>query len=359
MKIKPPDNIAKLGGKAYHSLRFSNKLMEKMKILVVEDNVSSRILLLKILKKEGYDTAYANNGLEALELLKNSSFDAVLTDWMMPQMDGIELALQIRKRLKPPPVIIFITALDSKQARNKALEAGADDYIAKPYHIYEIKERLESALMRRNLDLTAESIDSKHEKITAPDFPGICIAASTGGPSTLIELFSRLKPMESATIFIVLHGPAWMLKSFTERLQEEIKMPVRLGEDRMPVKKGEIYLAPGNKHMLINQEKLEIQLSDAPPENYVRPSADPLFRSAAKTFGANSVAVVLTGMGHDGSIGAGYIAAAGGTVIAQEPSTAIAPSMPQTVVDLRIAKQIAPINDIASIIEESIKKLSE
>ncbi|MGE5499326.1 MAG: chemotaxis protein CheB, partial [Syntrophothermus sp.] len=117
-----------------------------------------------------------------------------------------------------------------------------------------------------------------------------------------------------------------------------------------PVKKGEIYLAPGDMHMLINPEKLEIELSDGPPENFVKPSADPLFRSAAKVFGNRLIGVVFTGMGHDGSIGAGYINAAGGVVIAQDPSTAIANSMPQTLVDLRLAKHIAPVSEIPEII---------
>lgn len=328
-----------------------------MKILVVEDNVSSRILLLKILKKEGYQTSYANNGQEALEILKQEKFDAVLTDWMMPKMDGIELAMQIRKRIKPSPVILFITALDSRQAREKAMEAGADDYIAKPYHIEDIKERLQIVLSKRDSELITTSPEQKQERSRNPDFAGICIAASTGGPSTLLELFSKMKTYNNASIFIVLHGPAWMLKSFTERLQEETGMPVKLGEDRLPIKKGEIYLAPGNMHMIINSDKLELELSDGPPENFVRPAADPLFRSAARVFGPRLIAVILTGMGHDGSLGAGYISAAGGWVIAQEPSSAIAPSMPQTVVDLRIARQVALVDEIPSLIDQQIKKI--
>lgn len=331
-----------------------------MKVLVVEDNVASRILLLKILKKEGYQAAYASDGLEALEILKKDSFDVVLTDWMMPKMDGIELTAQIRKFIRPLPAILFITALNSKQARDKALEAGADDYISKPFHNYEIKERIESAHMHlRSEPASAESPENKPEKAKLPDFPGIFIAASTGGPSTLIELFSKLKPTDLASIFIVLHGPAWMLKAFAERLQSEINMPVKLGEDKLPIQKGEIYLAPGNKHMMINSERFELELTDGPPENFVRPSADPLFRSAAKTFGSNSVAVILTGMGHDGYVGAGYISAAGGIVIAQEPSEAIASSMPKTVLDLRIARQVAPVSKIPGIIEQCIKKLTQ
>ncbi|MGE5402283.1 MAG: chemotaxis protein CheB [Ignavibacteriales bacterium] len=327
-----------------------------MKILVVEDNVPSRLLLTKILKKEGYDSLYANNGAEALELLKKEVFDAILTDWMMPKLDGIELTRYIRKNIVPPPVILVITALDSRDARNRALEAGADDYIAKPYHIKDIKERLENSIQRRQAELGGTAIKPRTEKPLIPSFIGVGIAASTGGPSTLLQVFSKLKPTSSASIFLVLHGPAWMLKSFAERIQDSIDMKVRLAEDSMPVKKGEIYLAPGDIHMLINSGQMDLKLWDGPAENYVRPSADPLFRSIAKTFGINSLAVVLTGMGHDGSIGSGYISAAGGTVIAQDPSTAIAPSMPQSIIDLRIARIVSHLDDLPGVIEQNIEK---
>ncbi|MGE5352726.1 MAG: chemotaxis protein CheB [Acidobacteriota bacterium] len=328
-----------------------------MKVLVVEDNVSGRLLLYKILKKEGYQVLYSNNGEEAVELLKKESFDAVLTDWMMPKLDGIELIQYIRKNIRPVPVVMMITALDSKQAKDKALDAGADDYIAKPYHIHEIKERLENCIMRQKSALEA-SPSVKEINLKKPDFPALGIAASTGGPSTLTELFVALKPLSEAAVFLVLHGPAWMLRSFSERLQSHTEMEVLLAEDGMPVEKGRVYIAPGDIHMMIDPMRLEIKLWDGPPENYVRPSADPMLRTIATTFGKNSVAVILTGMGHDGSIGAGYVAAAGGIVIAQDPSGAIAPSMPQSVIDLRIAGVVAALDKIPSVIEESIKDLA-
>ncbi|MCU7497001.1 MAG: chemotaxis protein CheB [Ignavibacteria bacterium] len=328
-----------------------------MKVLVVEDNVSGRLLLFKVLKKEGYQVFSSNNGAEAVELLKKEAFDAVLTDWMMPKLDGIELVQYIRKNIKPVPVVIIITALDSPQAKLKALEAGADDYIAKPFHINEIKKCLESSIMRRKSEFDPSSGIKEAEKNLRPVFPALGIAASTGGPSTLTELFSALRPLDEAAVFIVLHGPVWMLKSFSERLQSFTKMEVRLAEDKMPIKKGTVYVAPGDVHMMIDPSCMEIKLWDGPPENYIRPSADPLFRSMALAFGKNAVAVVLTGMGHDGSIGAGYISASGGRVIAQEPSGAIAPSMPQSVIDLRIAGVVAPLEEIPKIIEESIGSL--
>lgn len=329
-----------------------------MKVLVVEDNVSGRLLLIKILKKEGYQVLYSNNGAEAVELLKKESFDAVLTDWMMPKLDGIELIQYIRKNIRPVPVVMMITALDSKEAKEKALDAGADDYIAKPFHVHEIKERLENCIMRQKSELEA-SPAAKEPGFKKPGFPALGIAASTGGPSTLTELFAALKPLKEAVVFVVLHGPAWMLKSFSERLQNRTGMDVLLAEDRMPIEKGKVYLAPGDIHMMIDPARMEIKLWDGPPENYVRPSADPMFRTIAGTFGKNSVAVILTGMGRDGSIGAGYIAAAGGIVIAQDPSGAIAPSMPQSVIDLRIAGVVAPLEKIPPVIEESLRNLTQ
>lgn len=329
-----------------------------MKVLVVEDIVTSRILLCKILKKEGYDVSSAANGVEALELLATEKFDAILTDWMMPNLDGIELIEKIRKSIKPIPVIIVITALSSRSAKEKVFEVGADDYIAKPYDNKEVITRLENCLNRQKSETTQFLNDDQFEFVKVPPFAGVCVAASTGGPPALLNLFSKIKPTMRAAFFVVLHGPAWMLESFTERIQRETEMRVRLGEDGMVIKPGEIYLAPGDKHMVINPQKFCIQISDGPPENYVKPSADPLFRSVAFLFKSKSLSVILTGMGRDGAIGSGYISAAGGITIAQDPKTATLSSMPQSVIDLRIAKFVVPLDEIGDTINKSIERIS-
>jgi two-component system chemotaxis response regulator CheB len=329
-----------------------------MKVLVVEDIVTSRILLCKILKKEGYEVLSASNGVEALDLIANEKFDAILTDWMMPNLDGIELIEKIRKTVRPIPVIIVITALSSRSAKEKAFEAGADDYIAKPYDNKEVVARLENCLNRLKSDSAQFLNDDQYEFVKVPPFAGVCIAASTGGPPALLNLFSKLQPTMKAAFFVVLHGPAWMLESFTERIQRETSMKVKLGEEGMPIKPGEIYLAPGDRHMVINPQKLCIEITDGPPENYVKPSADPLFRSVAFLFKSKSLSVILTGMGRDGAIGSGYISAAGGITIAQDPKTATLPSMPQSIIDLRIAKVIAPLDEIGEIVNKSIDRIS-
>ena len=133
-------------------------------------------------------------------------------------------------------------------------------------------------------------------------------------------------------------------------------MPVRLAQDGMKIAPGTVYLAPGDVHMVVNPDTLEIALVDDPPENYCRPAADPLFRSIATAFGKRCVAAVFTGMGRDGSIGAGYIAAAGGVVLAQDPKTATIGSMPQSVIDLRLANVVEPLDQMPEAIMLEVRR---
>ncbi len=322
-----------------------------MKVLIVEDNTSNRILLKKILKKGNYTVDAVINGIEALEKLKSEKYDAVLTDWMMPEMDGLELIKRIRADVKPAPVILMITAIASKEAMTQALDAGADDFIAKPITSKDVLARVQSNLgiMGSDQVFDTEVDQSKYEP---PKFSAITIAASTGGPQTLLKLFEKMSIYKNAAIFIVLHGPGWMLETFPDKLKLRTQMKVHLGKEGQKIKPGHIYLAPGDYHMLADHKTMSIVISDAPPENYVKPSADPLFRSVANMFGKKSVGIILTGMGHDGSIGAGFIKAAGGKVIAQDPNTAVLPAMPTAVIKLRLVDAVATVERIPAKIDE-------
>lgn len=321
-------------------------MVEAKTALIVEDDSNSEMFIRKVLNRHGYKTVSAKNGADAIKKLEDNKFNLVLTDWMMPHIDGIELIYYIRKNIKPSPIIIVITALAIKEAKQKAMYAGADDYIAKPLTEDEIIERIESCEQRTHKEYRRKKRLQLDSDFQTPSFFGIGVAASTGGPQTLIELFSKMRPYKHAAFFVVLHGPAWMLEAFCERLQSITDMKVRLAESGMKVLPGHIYLSPGDKHTIVNPPEPTLSLSDGPPENYVRPSADPLFRSIAYTFGKKSIGIVLTGMGRDGSIGAGYISAAGGMVVAQNPATAILPNMPQSVIDLKIAHQVIEVNMI-------------
>lgn len=328
-----------------------------MKVLIVEDNIPNQILFRKILKKESYEVRCCSNGREALAILEENDFDAVLTDWMMPDLDGLELIKIIKKRAKTSPALLMITALASEDARKKAIAAGADDFIVKPVNRTELLEKLANSIEKGSRpSVGARTGSSPREKQYRPGFAAAGLAASTGGPLTLQKMLPGLEITGRAAFFLVLHGPEWMLQTFSQRMNEQCSLEVMLAEEAMAIKPDRLYVAPGNRHMTVTPE-LKISLNQDPPENFVRPSADPLFRSLSKVFGSKCLAAVMTGMGSDGTIGSGYISAAGGKIIAQDPKSAILSSMPQSVIDMRIADLVVPIDKMAKTIMETLAEL--
>jgi two-component system, chemotaxis family, protein-glutamate methylesterase/glutaminase len=318
------------------------------KILVVEDEVTNSILLKRIMTKAGYQVSTANNGEEAINLLKKEQFDAILTDWMMPHMDGIELIRQTRLFIKPIPFIMMITALVSENARDYALESGADDFISKPIDIDELIARVKDGISRHTQLLPDTNIIMpERANGSVPGFVGIVIGTSTGGPPTLIEIFKNLKTNPNASYFIVQHGPPWMLETFCQRLQKETNLKVKLAQNEILSEPGNVYIAPGEKHMKIEQDSFRILLDDGPKENFVRPAVDPLFRSAAHAFGKYCIGVILTGLGRDGALGAAQVTGRNGIILVQDPDTAIAPSMPNTIIQSGIPHKVVALADMA------------
>ena len=332
------------------------------KILVVEDELTNSLLLKRILIKAGYEVKVAHNGLEALNILEGESFDAILSDWMMPQMDGIELIRRMREKMDILPLIIMITALVSEGARNYAMESGADDYIAKPIDVDDLMTRLRDGLAKKNQNIPLENIDViKADDTRYPNFVATCIATSTGGPPTLIEIFKNLESLgnpQNSAFYIVQHGPPWMLETFAQRLQRETSLNVILASGGLESAPGNVYLAPGDKHMRINSRSYRIAIDDGPKENFVRPSADPLFRSVAEAFGRFCVGVVLTGLGRDGMKGAMNIVHVGGQLLVQDPESAVAPSMPRTIVQAGIPHTMVNISDMPERILNSVNNVN-
>ena len=332
-----------------------------MKILIVEDDPTSTLILERSLRKAGYETLAASDGVEALEILREQPCDAIVSDWMMPRMDGIELLRRIRSVVKPLPVFLIVTSFATLDARNHALQAGADDYLVKPFAVPEVLERLANCLARRQQPEPLPSSYRRtpvHPVFPPPSFTAVGITASTGGPEAVREVVRGIGTFKDSAILLVLHGPAWMLETFSARLQRETTMPVRLAEDGAAVEPGKIYLAPGDWHMVVAPGPA-IQLNKDAPENYMRPAADPLFRSMAAVFQANAIGVILTGMGRDGATGAAEIVAHGGTVFAQDPLTAVAASMPETAISAGVVTQTVALQDLASEILRKVSLISD
>lgn len=319
-----------------------------MKLLIAEDDAFVRIMVKKFLKGTDYTLVETVNGEDAFAKMMDQEFDAVIIDWMMPKLDGLELIKSIRKNISPVPFLIMISAIGSDDAKKRATDAGADAYVTKPFEKEQFLEILGNGILVNQQGRRSTTIVKKNSPVRNRSLTGVGVASSTGGPQTLLKVFSHIAFSEKAVFFLVQHGPAWMLSSFVERLQDVTPMKVHLGADKMKYQPGNIYLAPGDVHMIVDSVNEELRLIDDPPENYCKPAADPLFRSIASAFGTSSMSIVLSGMGRDGTIGSGYVKAAGGTVIAQDPATAILPSMPQSVADLMIASHIFPLENLGA-----------
>jgi len=340
------------------------------KVLIVEDDSTSQLYLERILSKAGYDVVAAVDGAEAFRIAQKEQFDALVTDWMMPNVDGIQLIKSMRTKIKPTPPIMMITALSSKEAYDYALDSGADDFIGKPFDSVEVVSRLKSLLARSSQ--TAVSAPA----VVRRQIPGrkpishprgdkqvmVAVAASTGGPPVLMNFFKKIRSSKSATIMVVQHGPKWMFESFVKRLVKVTKIPVHLVTEDMPLEVGSVYLASGNGHMVVDPSGTKVLVKDGPEINYVKPAADPLFESVANTFGENAIGVVFTGMGSDAAYGCRAIAEQGGHVLVQEPETCAVASMPKSVskvgVKPLVVSDIEMHRAVAKIVQEIVQGVS-
>ena len=268
-----------------------------MSILVVENEPTSAKMLQSILEKAGYRVAVSENGVEALSQLESHPFDAVITDWMMPEMDGIKLIREIRKRPQWTPFVLMVTSLTGSSAESFAIDSGADDFIRKPIRANNILEQLRSGLARRSLgmsDLTPPPPPaptpvapptpiggaSSEPGVVAGAFAAIGVAASTGGPPTLAEIVGQIPVDFAGSLFIALHGPAWMLETYAKRLSQECALPVKLASSMLRVEPGRIYIAPGDYHFVVETNPLRCDLRQTPPVNFVRPFRRPALRVA-------------------------------------------------------------------------------
>ena len=308
-----------------------------MNLLIAEDDPVNARTLEHILQGAGHRVVVTYDGVQALKAIEREKFKALVTDWMMPNVNGIELT---RKARASVPIIVFATSLDSDAARQYALDTGADDYLVKPYQRQDLLACLENCRARLAQSLPARPQMLIRGPSVAPPFVCLCIAASTGGPTVLTELLESLPAPFPAAIVIVQHGPAWMLESFARRLSEKTDFDVKPTSHETLPEPGKVYIAAGDHHTIFDIDTLRFQVLDEPPENFVRPAADPLFRSAALAFGRYCIAVVMTGLGRDGGLGAQYISGAGGHIVIQDPDSAVAKTMPRTALNLGIQADV-------------------
>lgn len=183
----------------------------------------------------------------------------------------------------------------------------------------------------------------------------VCIGSSTGGPTIVEQIVRGLPRSLSVPVVVAQHMPFMFTKSMAERFDSIAEVAVRHAADRMPIEPGSVYIAPGGLHLQVVRRGGQLQASVGDtPEGYIyKPSVDVLFESAAGLAGVRTLGVVLTGMGSDGVVGARSLAAAGGTLIAQDKESCVVYGMPRAIVDAGLAAASLPPAGLLSAIVQA------
>jgi len=346
-------------------------------VMVVDDSAIVRGLITRTLKSDPRIDVVAScsNGEMAVVQAAKRALDVIILDIEMPVMDGLT-ALPKLQQVNPHARVIMASTLTQRNAAVslRAMALGAADYIAKPTtDRLNANEEFHRDLIRKVIALgqarkpkpspvqnastrTPAKFATRAGLTRTPRM--IAIGSSTGGPQALLTLLGTLSPAITCPITIAQHMPATFTTVLAQHIERASGRPTAEAADGMEIKPGHIYLAPGDYHFEVvrGSAGLAARLSQTPPQNFCRPSVDPLFHSVAQIFGAESCAIMLTGMGSDGCGGARAIAAAGGPVIAQDEATSVVWGMPGAVAQAGICSAILPLPRIAGHIASLFEK---
>jgi two-component system chemotaxis response regulator CheB len=342
-------------------------MSERIRVLVVDDSALMRKLIPAILARDSSIEVVgtAMDGAFALKKIEELQPDVVTLDLEMPRMDGME-ALRLIMRRAPLPVILFSThSKEGGYATFKALALGAVDFLAKPKdaaagHLEEIADQLiakikvaKRAVGRKLPPAVVHEDPTTPKKGSHPPLPPrrvIAIGISTGGPNALQFVLSQIPADFLSTFVVVQHMPEGFTEMFAKRLNECCALEVHEARSGDLLLAGRVLICPGNRHMMVRRMPRGdmVVLSDGPPVNGHRPSADVLFHSVSQEFGLTAVGVLMTGMGEDGAEGLGAIKSAGGMTIAQSEETCVVSGMPRAAILKGYANKIIPLDGMGS-----------
>jgi two-component system chemotaxis response regulator CheB len=320
-----------------------------IRLMIVDDSAFMRKIIGDAASQvEGVQVVgIARNGLDAIEALPRLKPDIITLDIEMPKLNGIETLKIIKKEFGIPVVMLSAYSKAGSDITMEALNLGALDFIEKTNDmgsaaIEHLKNELEIKLKAakasksgpREKDHVArqpivEPVPKTEDEKRVWDWKNveaIAIGASTGGPKILFEIISRLPRSLDVPVFIVQHMPKGFTSSFAERLNNECQLEVVEAKDNMLIQRGVVYVAPGDWHMTIENNK--IRLDDRPKFHGVRPAVDYMFETAALRYGKNILGIILTGMGKDGTIGMTKIHKSGGYNLAQDAKSCVVNGMP-------------------------------
>lgn len=366
-----------------------------IKVVVIDDSAFMRKALAAMLSKdpEIEVVGAARDGEEGLEMIRRHQPDVVTLDIEMPRMDGLTALRHIMMEMPRPVLMVSSLTTEGAEATLKAMELGAVDFIPKQLSkvsldIVKIEDDLRAKVKliakRRMSHLSRSSLTARvraagaagaaqagaasaapAERPSRAIRPGgsqtrdlVAIGVSTGGPPAVQKVLSVLPKDFPAGILIAQHMPAAFTGPFAKRLDSVCQITVKEAEDGERLQHGVAYVAPGGKHLRLDQKvsRIDVRVVEEPREALYKPSATVLFESVAAGVGRRGLGVVLTGMGSDGLDGMKVLKAKGGRALAQSDSTCVVYGMPKAIVDAGLADEIVDIDDMGEAILQNLYK---
>ena len=338
------------------------------RVMVCDDSVAIRGAVARILESDPAVKVVAKvaNGQLAVEELKRTRTDVLVLDIEMPIMDGLT-ALPLLLRVDPTVRIVMASTLTTRGAdiAMRALRLGAADYVPKPSTIGTVgDERFQKELLAKVKGLVRQRQRTPSVSVAQPARPApltpprlLAIGSSTGGPQALFTLVQGLGRQIGVPVILTQHMPPTFTPILADHINRLGGLPCAEAKDGEMLTNGRIYLAPGDKHLVVEGRTgaMRARLTNDPPENFCRPSVDPMLRSACAAVEGRVLIAMLTGMGHDGLAGTKQIVEAGGCAIAQDEATSIVWGMPGAIAQAGLCHAILPLPAIAGKLRDILK----
>ncbi|HKN23869.1 MAG TPA: chemotaxis response regulator protein-glutamate methylesterase [Candidatus Acidoferrum sp.] len=362
---------------------------KKFRVLVVEDSTFMRRVLESIFNSDDQlqVVGHATDGREAIAMAESLKPDVITMDLNMPHMDGLQATAHIMTTNPRPIVVVSSETREGADKTLKALELGAIEFVTKPSAGIDLDMQSSKEELIRKVRMAAKVrvVRTASRMVTAVQgagmgpaapvqrvrlaqstpivpaelrFPVVVLAASTGGPATVMRMAPGFTKDFPAAVFLVQHMPAAFTTQYALQLAEFTGVRVKEAEAGESVQPGTLYICPGGQHLRVTPTgRIQLDSTTGRIEGYL-PNIDVTMESIAAYAGAMSIAVVLTGMGSDGARGARAIKSAGGLVLAQDEATCVIFGMPAEAIKAGVVDQVLGIDDIYPAIEKRVLGLS-
>lgn len=329
-----------------------------IRVIVADDSAAVRLAMTAALRQiSGVEVvATANDGVDVVGKVLSLRPDLVTLDLHMPNRDGVSAAVAIHRHC-PETVMALVSSADAATAQ-AALSLASNlplEYIAKPSggvtfdrwaneYIRPLVERL----AERRVAPRPGGVPSRRPRLAFGAVEAVLIGASTGGPAAVTQVLQDLPTDIGVPVVIVQHMPRGFTEVFANSLDKATSWRVSEAYDNAILRPGEAWVAQGDKHLKLErvENRLELRLDAGPREHGCRPAVDVLFRSAARVLGSRCVAVVLTGMGRDGTPGAMELHGEGAVFVAQDEATSVVWGMPGALTQAGVPEVVLPLGEI-------------